>query len=86
VVRHGGPVQADTDAVAGSVPGMADDGESGPRRRGCLAADLAAAAAEVVRRHPEARLVRNRVGNLAVMVDGHMVGWLDLTEGSYDGE
>jgi hypothetical protein len=49
------------------------------RRRGCLAEDLLAALGRVVRRYPAARLVRNRVGNLAVMDGEEQVGTLDLT-------
>lgn len=35
-------------------------------------------AAECASRWPTAELVKNSLGNLAVMVDGEYVGWLDL--------
>ncbi len=58
--------------------------DTGPRSRGCSAAELAAATAEIATRYPHARLVRSVVGNLAVLVDGVMVGFLDLTDGRYE--
>lgn len=42
---------------------------------------LAAAAAEVARRWPAAVLVKNEVGNLAVVVGGEYVGFVDLRTG-----
>lgn len=57
--------------------------DTAPRRDGCTPADLLAAVTQIARENPAARLVRNPVGNLAVMVDGEMVGFLDLTSGRY---
>lgn len=45
------------------------------------AAQLLAAAEELHRRYPEAELVKNSVGNLAILVDGTYVGYLDLARG-----
>lgn len=56
------------------------------RRRGCLIADLATAVTAIVDTYPDARLVRNRVGNLSVMVDGVDVGYLDLTTGRWENQ
>jgi hypothetical protein len=53
------------------------------RRAGCSAQDLLAAIREVVDQHPSARLVRNQVGNLAVIDGDEQVGALDLTFGRY---
>jgi hypothetical protein len=53
------------------------------RRKGCSAQDLLAAIREVVDRHPSARLVRNQVGNLAVIDGDEQVGALDLSFGRY---
>lgn len=52
-----------------------------PRREGCAPADLLAAVQLVHDRHPLARLVRNRVGNLSVMVNDEPVAFVDLTFG-----
>lgn len=47
--------------------------------------DLLRAAQEVADRTPDARLVKNEVGNLAIM-DAEMgfVGWIDLRYGEVD--
>lgn len=44
-------------------------------------AQLLDGAREVAERFPDAQLVKNDVGNLAVMVNGEMVAWLDLRTG-----
>lgn len=54
------------------------------RQVGCAASDLSAALTVVAVIHPTARLVRNGVGNLAVLVDGQYRGHVDLTVGSAD--
>jgi hypothetical protein len=54
------------------------------RRQGCSAQDLLVAVQQVVDEYPEARLVRNQVGNLAVLVGMRQVGALDLTFGQFD--
>lgn len=68
------------------VQGRADawTPDTRPRRVGCAAVDLLAALAEVTGRHPGARLMRNRVGNLSVLVADQTAGFLDLTTGEYD--
>lgn len=43
---------------------------------------LVAACAEVTLRYPDAQLVRNQVGNLAVMHRGEYVGFIDLGSGT----
>lgn len=43
--------------------------------------DLVRMGAEVTAACPEHTLVKNAVGNLAIMVDGDYVGWLDLNSG-----
>lgn len=35
-------------------------------------------------RYPAARLARNPVGNLAVIVDGEYAGWVDLATGEFN--
>ena len=44
-------------------------------------AQLVAGAQEVIDRAPNAELVKNQVGNLAIIQDGEMIGWLDLRYG-----
>jgi hypothetical protein len=44
-------------------------------------AQLLAGASEVARRWPGALLVKNEVGNLAIVDDGEYVGFLDLRTG-----
>lgn len=44
-------------------------------------AGLLAGAREVAERFPGAELVKNQVGNLAIMVGGECVGYLDLRTG-----
>jgi len=45
-------------------------------------AQLLAGAQEVAGRAPDAVLVKNQVGNLAIVRDGEMIGWLDLRYGT----
>ena len=45
-------------------------------------AQLLAGAQAVAERAPGAELVKNKVGNLAIMRDGEMIGWLDLRYGT----
>ena len=45
-------------------------------------AQLLAGAQAVMDRAPDAELVKNDVGNLAIMQDGLMAGWLDLRYGT----
>jgi hypothetical protein len=45
------------------------------------AAQLLAGAREVAERAPDALLVKNRVGNLAIVQGSVMTGWLDLRNG-----
>jgi hypothetical protein len=44
-------------------------------------AQLLAGAQEIAERAPDAVLVKNRAGNLAIVHDGEMAGWLDLRSG-----
>jgi hypothetical protein len=44
-------------------------------------AQLLAGAQAVADRAPDAVLVKNQVGNLAIVRDGEMIGWLDLRYG-----
>jgi hypothetical protein len=44
-------------------------------------AQLVAGAQEVAERAPDAVLVKNQVGNLTIIRDGEMIGWLDLRYG-----
>ena len=46
--------------------------------------DMLAAVQQAYDRYPSARLVRNRVGNLSLLVDDEYVGWLDLTFGQFN--
>lgn len=48
---------------------------------GMTPAQLLAGAREIAERFPGAELVKNQVGNLAVMVDGEYAGYLDLRTG-----
>ena len=48
-------------------------------------AQLLAGAAEVAERWPDARLVKNGVGNLAIADGGEYVGYLDLRTGEVFG-
>jgi hypothetical protein len=45
-------------------------------------AQLLAGAQAIAERAPDAELVKNDVGNLAIMLDGVMIGWLDLRYGT----
>jgi hypothetical protein len=45
-------------------------------------AQLLAGAQAVMDRAPDAELVKNALGNLAIMQDGQMTGWLDLRYGT----
>jgi hypothetical protein len=45
-------------------------------------AQLLAGAQAVMDRAPDAVLVKNDVGNLAIMQGGQMTGWLDLRDGT----
>lgn len=45
---------------------------------------LLQAAQEIVRRRPQSTLVKNDVGNLAVIDDGEYVGFIDLRTGEVD--
>jgi hypothetical protein len=45
-------------------------------------AQLLAGAQEIAERAPDAVLAKNRVGNLAILRDGEMVGWIDLRYGT----
>jgi len=42
---------------------------------------LAEAARQVSERHPDARLIKNQVGNLSILVDGEYLGYIDLFDG-----
>jgi len=44
-------------------------------------AQLLAAAQVIADRVPDAELAKNQVGNLAIMRDGEMIGWVDLRYG-----
>lgn len=46
------------------------------------AARLSAMALEVAKRAPEATLMRNGLGNLAVMQRDEMIGWMDFGDGT----
>lgn len=48
---------------------------------GMTPAQLLAGAREVAERWPGASLVKNDVGNLAIVVDGEYAGYLDLRTG-----
>jgi hypothetical protein len=52
--------------------------------RNMTPAELLAGATEVAERFPDAELVKNRVGNLAITVGGRFVGSLDLRNGEVD--
>lgn len=43
---------------------------------------LAAVAQEFAQRYPGARLVKNLVGNLLIVIGGETVGWIDLLDGT----
>ena len=45
-------------------------------------AQLLAGAQAVAERAPDAELVKNQVGNLAIARDGRTIGWLDLRYGT----
>ena len=45
-------------------------------------AQLLAGAQAVTDRAPDAVLVKNQVGNLTVVRDGEMIGWLNLRDGT----
>lgn len=45
-------------------------------------AQLLAGAQEIAGRAPDAVLVKNDVGNLAIVRDGEYAGWLDLRYGT----
>jgi hypothetical protein len=45
-------------------------------------AQLLAGAQAVADRAPDAELVKNDVGNLAIVRGGEMIGWLDLRYGT----
>lgn len=45
-------------------------------------AQLLAGAQAVAEHWPDAELVKNGVGNLAITIDGEFVGYLDLRDGS----
>ena len=45
---------------------------------------LISAAQDVSRRFPQADLVKNQVGNLAIYVDDNYVGFIDLLDGEVD--
>lgn len=45
-------------------------------------AQLLAGAQAVADRAPGAELVKNAAGNLAIVRDGEMIGWLDLRYGT----
>lgn len=47
-------------------------------------AEFLQAAQAVVERFPNAELVKNEVGNLAVFVDGQYVAWVDLRYGELE--
>jgi hypothetical protein len=47
-------------------------------------AQLLNGAREVAERFPAAELVKNQVGNLAIMIDGEYAGYLDLRTGEVD--
>ena len=51
-------------------------------------AQLLAGAQAIADRAPDAELVKNEVGNLAIVRDGMMIGWLDLRDGTphFDGD
>jgi hypothetical protein len=55
--------------------------DTGPRRKGCSAQELLASLQQCVERLPNSRLVRNPVGNLAILENEEHVGYLDLTFG-----
>ena len=44
-------------------------------------AQLLAGAQAIAARAPDAELVKNEVGNLAIVRAGEMIGWLDLRYG-----
>jgi hypothetical protein len=44
-------------------------------------AELAAGAREIFERAPDAELVKNKVGNLAIVRGDEMIGWIDLRSG-----
>lgn len=46
-----------------------------------MPADLIRAGREILRRYPEARLMKNRVGNISIMVEGEYVGYVELYNG-----
>lgn len=45
---------------------------------------LLSAAVELGERFPGCELVKNKVGNLAILVDGTYVGWIDLVTGEVE--
>jgi len=45
-------------------------------------AQLLAGAQAIADRAPDAELAKNKVGNLAIMRGGEMIGWLDLRSGT----
>jgi hypothetical protein len=49
-------------------------------------AQLLEGARVVAARFPDAELVKNKVGNLAIMVGGEYVGYLDLRTGEVDAD
>jgi hypothetical protein len=51
-------------------------------------AQLLAGALTVRERASDAELVKNEVGNLAIVRGGEMIGWLDLRDGTahFDGD
>lgn len=59
------------------------EADTSVRRAGCDATSLRQAIGDVILRWPRARLVRNAVGNLSVLVDGQCHGWVDLTFGTF---
>jgi len=65
------------------LPNVSEEPAAWPTRT-MTPAELLAGAQEVAARFPDAELVKNGVGNLAVFVDGRYVAWLDLRTGKLD--
>ena len=42
---------------------------------------LLSAAEDVFAREPDAKLVKNQVGNLSILRNGYSIGWIDLRYG-----